>query len=356
MKLKAATRERTRRLLGALLVSLGTAVFSGAVAVLVDALINGQPLRWWYFTGFTAAGLALSGGGAWLLATTRTAAGIGVTATDTDGDADRYQDEADAFARFGENTFTALTSLLIPVNEPGDLPVLRSRLLAVLRTLTQVRRQSTATGLLFQGRHQVGFHLGRWLNVAGRHIDLYADARDGTNSHFLAIRLTPAIRTAPRAMDITLYTRTGKTFTATPDIALPELQEQLAALAGQNMCLAINLNGPVGEAGFTGPVQRSALTEDATAVIVIALPPPPGQPDAPRRELAPTLEDFESTIAAILTVADHMPASTGLLYFKTPAVIPVALGHYLRAGNWIPMRHCKTTPATYQRFPEPTTR
>ena len=190
----------------------------------------------------------------------------------------------------------------------------------------------------------------------GRRIDLYADARDGTSSHFLAVRLTPAIRTAPRAMDITLYTRTGETFTATPDIALPALREQLAALAGQNMCLAINLNGPVGEAGFTGPVQRSALTEDATAVIVIALPPPPGQPDASRRELAPTLEDFESTIAAILTVADQVPASTGLLYFKTPAVIPVALGHYLRAGNWIPMRHCKTTPVTYQRFPEPSTR
>jgi hypothetical protein len=45
MKLRAAAREKMRRLLGALLISLGTAVFSGAVAVLVDGLINGKPLR-----------------------------------------------------------------------------------------------------------------------------------------------------------------------------------------------------------------------------------------------------------------------------------------------------------------------
>src|SRR5258706_2402439 len=63
MGFRAATREKTRRLLGALLISLGTAVFSGAVAVLVDGLINGKPLRWWYITAFTVAGLLLSGGG-----------------------------------------------------------------------------------------------------------------------------------------------------------------------------------------------------------------------------------------------------------------------------------------------------
>ena len=61
MRLRAAAREKIRRLLGALLISLGTAVFSGAVAVLVDGLINGKPLRWWYIAAFTAAGLLLSG-------------------------------------------------------------------------------------------------------------------------------------------------------------------------------------------------------------------------------------------------------------------------------------------------------
>jgi hypothetical protein len=48
-----------------------------------------------------------------------------------------------------------------------------------------------------------------------------------------------------------------------------------------------------------------------------------------------------------------MPASPALLYFKTPAVIPVALGHFLRASNWIPMRHRKTSPVTYERFTDP---
>ena len=54
--------------------------------------------------------------------------------------------------------------------------------------------------------------------------------------------------------------------------------------------------------------------------------------------------------------ADQMPASPGLLYFKTPAVISVALGHFLRAGSWIPMRHCKTSPVTYERFTDPSRR
>lgn len=353
MRLKAAARDKTRRLTGALLISLGTAMFSGAVGVLADALINGKPVRWWYLTAFTAAGLIMSGAGAWLLASIRTTVGIGVATTDTAGDPDRYLDEQDAFARFGQGAFTTLTSLLVPVNDPGDLPPLRSRLLAVLRTLTQVHRQATAIGLLFQGRHQVGFHLGRWLNIAGRRLDLYADARDGTRSHFLAVRLTPAIRTAPRPADIDVYTTTGGVFTAGERVTIQQLRDRLAPLAGQSMCLAINLNGPAGEAGFVEPVQRSALTEGATALVVVALPAPSGQPNASRRELAPSLSEYESAVAAILAATDQMPASPGLIYFKTPAVISVALGHFLRAGNWIPMRHLQTTPAAYERYTDP---
>jgi hypothetical protein len=150
-----------------------------------------------------------------------------------------------------------------------------------------------------------------------------------------------------------LYTRTKEGFAADRHITLPALRDRLDPLAGQSMCLAINLNGAVDEAGVVEPVQRSALAEDAAAIVVVALPAPPGQPSIPRRELAPSLQDYESTVAAILAVADQMPASPGLLYLKTPAVIPVALGHFLRAGNWIPMRHCKTTPATYERFTDP---
>ena len=84
-------------------------------------------------------------------------------------------------------------------------------------------------------------------------------------------------------------------FTAGQHVTLPELREQLAPLAGQCMALAINLNGPVDEAGLVEPVQRSALAEDAAAVVVVALAAPPGQPSAPRRELTPSLQDYEST-------------------------------------------------------------
>jgi hypothetical protein len=356
--LTAAAREKIRRLIGALLISLGTAVFSGAVAVLVDGLINSEQLRWAYITVFTVAGLLLSGGGAWLLATLRTAVGIGVATTDEAGDPDRYQDEADAFARFGEGVFTALTSLFVPVNDAVDLPSLRNRLLAVLRALTQVHRQTAVIGLLFQGRHQVGFHLGKWLNVAGRRIDLYADARDGSRSHFLAVRLTPAIQTAPRPLDVVVYTAAEGAFGPGQHVTIDKLGPQLASLAGGCMCLAINVNGPVGEAGLIEPTQRSALTEGANVLVAVAPPAPPGQRDASRRELAPTLAEFESTVAAILAVADQMPASPGLLYFKTPAVISVALGHFLRAGTWIPMRHIRTSDgtATYERFTDPSRR
>ena len=127
MQITAAARESARRLFGALLISLGTAVFSGAVAVVVDALINDKPVRWIYAVEFTAGGLLLSGSGAWLLATLKTSVGLSITAMDAGGDPDRYQDEADAFARFGEGAFTALTSLQATVEKPADLrPEFRS--------------------------------------------------------------------------------------------------------------------------------------------------------------------------------------------------------------------------------------
>jgi hypothetical protein len=355
VQVTAAVRESARRLTGALLISLGTAVFSGAVAVVVDALINDKPIRWVYAAALTAAGLLLSGGGAWLLATLKTSVGLSITTTDPAGDPDRYQDEADAFTRFGESTFTALTSLEATIEKPADLRTLRSRTLAALRTLTQVHRRTNVIGLLFQGRHHTGFYLGTWLNVAGRRLDLYADARDGSSSHFRAVRLTPAIRTAPRTLDIVVYTVTDGTFTPGGAVSVVELRKMLSGLAGRCMALAINLNGPVDEAGLVEPVRKSALAEEATALVVAGLPTPQMQPAAPRRELDPTLKQYESTVAAILAVADAMPASPGLMYFKTPVSISVALGHFLRAGNWIPMRHIRAS-GTYERFADPTRR
>jgi hypothetical protein len=355
MRLTASARQSTRRLAGALLISLGTAVFSGAVAVVVDALINDKPLRWIYAVTLTAAGLLFSGSGAWLLATLKTAIGLSVTTMDAGGDPDRYQDEADAFARFGEGTFTALTSLQATVEHPADLRILRGRVLAALRTLTQAHGRTNVIGLLFQGRHHTGFYLGTWLNVAGRRIDLYADARDGTSTHFRAVRLTPAIQTAPRPLGVAVYTAADGTFRADGTVTLTQLRETLAGAVGTCIGLAVNLNGPLGEASFVHPVQRSALDEGASALVVVALPAPPAQPDSPRRELAPSRQEYESTVAAILAVADSIAATPGLLYFKTPAAISVALGHFLRAGNWIPMRHIKAT-GMYERITDPSRR
>jgi hypothetical protein len=352
MRLTAAARDSIRRLAGALLISLGTAVFSGAVAVVVDALINDKTIRWAYALAFTAAGLLLSGSGAWLLATLRAAAGLSITTMDAGGDPDRYQDEADAFARFGESAFTALTSLQATVEHPADLRPLRSRVLAALRTLTQTHRRITVIGLHFQGRPFTGFYLGTWLNVAGRRIDLYADARDGASTHFPAVRLTPAIRTPPRALDIAVHPAADTTLPGSDSVSVPELRELLGKTSGQCLALAINLNGPADEAGFVDPVVRSAQAEGAAAVVVVALPASAQQPSAPRRELAPSRQEYESAVAAILAAADTMPASPGLLYFKTPASIPVALGHFLRAGNWIPMRHIRKS-GTYERVADP---
>jgi hypothetical protein len=352
MRLMAGTRESMRRLTGALLISLGTAVFSGAVAVVVDALINDKPLRWVYAVTFTLAGLLLSGGGAWLLATLKTSVGLSITTMDAAGDPDRYQDEADAFARFGEGAFTALTSLQATVEHPADLRALRSRVLAALRTMTQVHRRTNVIGLHFQGRHHTGFYLGTWLNIAGRRIDLYADARDGSGSHFPAVRLTPAIQASPRALDIAIFVAADGAFGNGKTVAVPQLRELLRGLAGQSMGLAINLNGAVDEASFIDPVQRSALAEGASALIVTAIPASSAQPNAPRRELAPSRQEYDSTVAAILSVADQMPAAPGLIYFKTPAAISVALGHFLRAGNWIPMRHMRAS-GTYEREADP---
>jgi hypothetical protein len=352
MQLTAGARESMRRLTGALLISLGTAVFSGAVAVVVDALINDKPLRWVYAVTFTAAGLLLSGGGAWLLATLKTSVGLSITTMDAAGDPDRYQDEADSFARFGEGTFTALTSLQATVEHPADLRALRSRVLAALRTMTQVHRRTNVIGLHFQGRHHTGFYLGTWLNVAGRRIDLYADARDGSGSHFPAVRLTPAIQATPRALDIAVFMPADGMFGDGRPVTIPQLQEFLTRVAGQCLGLAINLNGPVDEASFVDPVQRSALAEGASALVVSAIPASAAQPTAPRRELAPSRQEYESTVAAILAVADQMPAAPGLIYFKTPVAISVALGHFLRAGNWTPMRHIRAS-GTYERVTDP---
>jgi len=354
MSLSAITRHKLRRWSGAIGVSVGTAVFSGAVGILVDALVRGGSLHWPYLAGFTAIGAVLSAGGAWLVTTVKSAVGISVAAMDRGGDTERYQDEIDGFARFGRTVFTAQTTVQLDVESTDDLPLLRARLRAALRTLVEIEHNAREIGLLFQGRHEIGFHLGRWLNQASNRIDLYSDARGGgTATHFAAVHLTPAIGTPPRRLDMTVQFAAPAGFTEPKPVSLSDLPMLLQDHAGQCMGLAVNLNGPISETGFTQPVLAAAHREGASAVAFLALPAPTGDPDAPGRQLAPSLLEYESTIATVAAVAKRMPAKPGLLFLKTPAVIPVALGRYLYGSDWIPMRHLTAPPGRYERFRDP---
>ncbi|MEV5410963.1 hypothetical protein AB0K60_19230 [Thermopolyspora sp. NPDC052614] len=71
MALTIARRRCLRTLAGTLLVSLGTAVFAGAVSIVIDALVKNVSVRWPYLIGSTLLVLALSGAGGWLLGTLR---------------------------------------------------------------------------------------------------------------------------------------------------------------------------------------------------------------------------------------------------------------------------------------------
>jgi hypothetical protein len=356
MKPSAVARRKLRRWSGAVSVSVGTAVFSGAVGILVDRLVRGGSLQWAYLAAFTAAGVLISGGGAWLLATVRSAVGISLAVMDHDGDLERYQGETSSVARFGGAVFTAQTSVSVSADEPGDLLLLRARLLAALHILAEMEPRARQTGLLFQGRHQIGFHVGCWLNRASGRLDLYGDARDGGRvTHFAAIRLTPAIGTPPAVLDMTVHRRAAAGFEPAQPASLAELPGLLADLRGTCLGLAVNLNGPIGESGVVEQVLRSAAREDASAVVFVALPAPPGDPDAPGRQLAASRTEYESVAAAIVATAKRMPASPGLLYLKTPVVMSVAVGRYLYGSNWIPMRH-RPSEGSYSRFAEPRAR
>ncbi|MFF4128274.1 hypothetical protein ACFYYP_32520 [Microbispora rosea] len=338
--MKAARRRWLRTSSGTLLVSLGTAVFSGAVSIVVDGIVKSASLRWPSLIGFTLLGLILSGGGAWLITTLRTGVGMALAATDRAGDQDRYLDEAEAFATFGQKVFVLQTLLQVPVETTRDLPMLRNRLTAGIRTLIQGERGARSVGLLFQGRQHVGFHVGSWLNVASRRVDLYSDIRDGEGeSHFLAIKLGPRLKAGPRPLDLLLL-RSTDNFTTPQPVTPTELPTLLTA--GTCTALAVNLNGPVNQTGFLEPVLNSARNEGASTVVIAALP------DGTGFWLNPNTSEYGSTVSALMAIATSLPTAPGLLYLKTPAVIAVALGRLLHATSWIPMRYDGS--GSYDRF------
>jgi hypothetical protein len=352
MPVPAARRRQIRQLAGAMLVSLGTAVFAGAVSLVIDATVkNGTP-RWPYLIGYLAVGVILSGSGAWLLATIRVGVGLAVVATDTDGDMDRYLDEAEAFSRFGAAHFAALSTLQVPVETVDDLPVLRSRLLAGIRTLTQIEQGAAAVGVHFTGRLHVGFHIGQWLTYGARRVDLYAGIRhsDGA-SHLRAIRLGPSPQTSPRVLDLALNRRKGEMFNGPTPLVTGDVAAATADAAKTPMGLAVNLNGPVDDMGLISPVLASALEEGASTVVVAALPASADDPYNPARMIGASTQEYESTVTALVSVAKRMPAAPGFLYLKGPSVVSVALGRFLSYTNWIPMRYHFNDSGFYERFP-----
>ncbi|GAB3275241.1 hypothetical protein GCM10027589_00220 [Actinocorallia lasiicapitis] len=329
----AQARRQLRNIIGGLLVSLGTAMFAGAVSLLVDALAKDTSLRWWYLAGFSLLGLLLSGGGAWLLGTLRSGVALSVLATDSAGDQGRYQDEADAFAHYGAGRFVFQTMVQVPVDRPEDFPELRTRTDSAIHTLGRAEPRARSIGLLFVGRQEVAFHLGGGLRAGSRRVDLYYSAPGAADSHFLAVRLTPTPPGQPRPLDLSIAT------TADPvPVTLTDLPTKLTP--GTPMALAVNLSGPTGQASFTQQVLASARRESVTATVIATLP---------AAGIEPTTSAFESTVAAILATAAAMPAAPGLLYLRGPVVISVAVGRYLHATGWTPMRHNRTT-SDYDRY------
>jgi hypothetical protein len=344
----AANRRRTRRLSGALLLSLGTAVFSGVVSLVVDAAAKGTAYHQGPIAILTALGLALSGYGSWLLASARESVAIAIAAMDDDGDPGTYLGAIEGFLSYGAAHFTQQSISQASVRTPADLKILRNGVTAGIQALTRALPDTRRIGLFFQGRLHVAFHLGRWLNVPGEQVDLYAPAHSGKDRFFPAIRLTVTPETSAALMDIDLYLANGSNFDPARHVAPDEVAALLANRSG-TMALAVSLNGPVDDAGLLTPVKASALGEGVSVLVVMALP----RSTTGGGAVPETRQGFESAVTAIIEVIQQIPAATGLLYLKTPVTIAVALGHYLRAATWTPMRPIGMPITAYERFIEP---
>ncbi|MEO5878292.1 MAG: hypothetical protein ABIS86_11310, partial [Streptosporangiaceae bacterium] len=311
-------------------------MFGGAVSLLIDSLAKDTPLRWPYLTGFTLLGLALSGSGAWLLGSARAGVGLSLAATDPQGDPGRYQSDADDFAQYGAAHFLFHTTVQAQVVAPADLRELHNRLDSAVHTLNRAEPRARTVGLLFTGRHEVGFHVGGRLRPSSRRFDLYFPTGGTGDSHFPAVRLAAAPSAEPRPLELRLATDA--------DFAPITLQDLTGRFTtGTCLALAVNVVSPAGNATFAAQILQSARAEGAAAVVVAELPAGSTHP------MPTTTHEFESTVAAIAAVAAAMPAAPGLLYLRAPVIIAVALGRYLHNAGWIPMRHDRAT-STYERF------
>jgi hypothetical protein len=344
----AAVRLRARRLVGALLLSLGTAVFSGVVGLLVGAAVDGTAYHWTPIVILLLLGLALSGYGGWLVAGIRVDVALAIAAVSTAdgvGSVDTYRNATASFLNHGSTIFAQQTVVHVEARTPEDLRTLQSSAIAGISALSQAAPDARRVGLFFQGRHHFGFHLGGWLGGYGKTIDLYAEG--GSEGYFSAIRLARTPQGVRAQLDINLYLVSVGTFGPPKRVAVDEIQAALKDRSGTAMGLAMNLNGPVDDANLLSLLEKSAHAEGLSALIVVAPPrPEPGL----GIQIPENREAFESCVSTIVGVAQSMPTSTGVLYFKTPACIAVALGHFLRGKGWTPMRHVRDGEPEYERF------
>lgn len=343
--IRAASRVHVRKISGGLLISAGTAVFSGVVGLVVDAAVNGTVYRWVPMVVLFAVGLVLSGYGTWLLTHVPVSGGIVIAAIDDKGDPSYYQNAITSYMQYSATHFTHATSSQSRVHDPKDFNRLRDYVVTGLNSLAPGADRPMRVGVYFQGAHHVGFYVGSLLISGGKRFDLYHSGAD--DGYFLAHRLDlpeKSTPTPPAEVHITVFLAENGKFATGKQMAAAELRTYLAD-AGRTgtIALAANLVDPGENEGFSGQVQDSALEQGATALVLV------GRPAAPER-LPESLAAFESHTAAIIGVARAIRAERGLLYLKTPAVVAVALGRALRDGVWVPMQYLKPPTSRYAPF------
>lgn len=363
-----AAKHRRRTRYGRLLRNSGLAVLAAAaLGVVVPAPVLGDSLNWVALAAVVAGGGALWGVGQYVLSRLLTTIGLGIIA-ETGGDKPRYDEVQNSFKAYCDANVIDNDSVRRVVDVAAELEPLRDNIQVYVRQLRRANPGSERVVAFFHGQHHIGFHVGLWLRAEGLLFDLYGidhtrkdkpsplRVLESKATYFAATRLLPSmIDTPPAVLSHRSYSRDANAWAETPRVSGAAcLDGTLTQLGGHSrgcMALAVNVVSPIDDQSFIGSVCASAEEEGASHLIFLGRQPPAGSLGPPE-PLRSTQEDYEATVAAIVGVANQMNANPGLLYLKTPACIPPALGHYLRAKPWIPMRHIKET-GTYERFAPP---
>lgn len=357
MKQTAARRMRVRRISAGLLLSLGTAVFSAAVALIVNAVDGVGPYHWPTTLALIAVGLALTSAGSWLLTSGRRSLAIAVVATDIEGDTAKYRAAISGFVTYAAAEYAQSASSEVVVQQPKDIEVLKTVVLNRIEDLASKAGGVRHVGVAFQGRHHVAFHLGGTLDVPDTSITLY-QKRYNKESFVLAQRTLGHVSdTAHRAqspLEIQVRRARNGTFNGGAFNGQPRtvnrVEELDVALKGHTgaVGLVVNLQGTVDDPGMITPAGVSAASEGLSILVCVGLRRD-GAAIVPPTTLPEETDTFEAAIATIAGTAKRMP-SGGLLYINGPVAVALALGRLLHARPWTPMRHIRNN-GTYERFP-----